>query len=135
MIHVSAAPIIACATGAGMRRRLSAGTVSKKPMKNTAAAGSTYDGLITCVENCSVHGTVRNHPQINQCGACGRCSQAYHASAASATNDRTFSSTNGASGTGATESGTLMSRACSAPGITLLVHTTSGPKNGHSPVA
>jgi hypothetical protein len=135
MIQVIAAPISACATGGETRRRPSDGTASKKPRKNTIAAGSTYDGLFTCVENCSVQGIVRNHPQINQRGERGSCSQVYHASAASAPNERRFSSTNGASGIGARASGTPTSSACSAPGISLLVHTTSGPKKGQCPVA
>ena len=97
-------------------------------MKNMQAAGSTYDGLLTWVENCSVHGTVRNHPQMSQRGTRGRCRHAYHASAPSAANDSRFSSTNGASGTGAIFSGTPTSSPCSAPGISLLVQTTSGPK-------
>src|SRR6185503_11338565 len=135
MIQVTAAPIIACAIGGGTIRRLSAGTVSKKPMKNSTAAGRAYDGLLTWVENCSVHGTVRNQPQTSQRGARGRWRPAYHASAHNAANDSRFSSTNGDSGTGAMRSGTPTSSGCSAPGISLFVQTTSGPKYGQWPVA
>src|SRR6185295_13875907 len=135
MTQVTAAPINACASDGESLRRVKAGTVSKKPRKNTIAAGSTYEGLVTCVENCSVHGTVRNHPQISQRGARGSCSQVYQASAESAANDSRLSSTNGASGTGARAKGRPTSSACSAPGISLWVQTTSGPKNGQCPVA
>src|SRR5205823_11202178 len=45
------------------------------------------------------------------------------------------SSTYDASGYGATRSGRPTSSGCSAPGISLFVQTTSGPKYGHSPVA
>ena len=41
MIHVSAPPMSACPIGGDRRRRLKAGTVSKKPRKNTTAAGKT----------------------------------------------------------------------------------------------
>src|SRR5678815_2394279 len=119
MTHVTAAPMNACATGGESRRRLKAGTVSKNPRKNTTAAGSTYEGLLTWVENCSVHGTVRNHPQISQRGTRGRWRQAYHASAPSAANDSRLSSTNGDSGNGAIFSGTPTSSPCNAPGISL----------------
>src|SRR6267142_5070325 len=88
-----------------------------------------------CAENCTVQGIVRNHPQISQRGAPGRWALTYDANTASAANDVRFKRTNGDSGYGAIRSGTPTSNACSAPGISLLVHTTSGPKYGHSPVA
>src|SRR5712691_1786485 len=115
--------------------RRKAGTASKKPVKNTTAAGRTYDGLMTCVEYCNVHGIVNNQPQISQRGSAGNRFESKTANAASAPVDSTFNSTNGASGTGAILSGTPTSSACSAPGISLLVHTTSGPKYGQCPVA
>ena len=105
-----------------------AGTASKKPMKKMMAAGSTYEGLLTCVENCSVHGAVRNHPQTSQRGSDGSRRQTYHASAQSAANESRFRKTNGASGMGAILSGTPTSSGCSAPEIALCVQTTSGPK-------
>src|SRR6186713_2615827 len=46
-----------------------------------------------------------------------------------------FKNTYGASGTGAIASGRPTRSGCSAPGISLSVHTTSGPKYGQSPVA
>ena len=135
MIHVMAAPIARNAAR-GVKTPIDrAGTASKKPMKNRMAAGSTYEGLLTCVENCSVHGAVRNHPQTSQRGSDGSRRQTYHASAQSEANESTFRKTNGASGMGAILSGTPTSSGCSAPEIALCVQTTSGPKYGHSPVA
>src|SRR5262249_13450492 len=132
--HVSAAPIIACANDGGMRPRLSAGTLSKNPRKKTSDAGRMYDVLIKCPENSIVHGIVSSHPHISHRGASGRCSPAYHANAHSAANDKSASSTYGDSGYGAIRKGRPTSNPCSAPGISLFVHTTSGPKNGHCPV-
>ncbi len=88
-----------------------------------------------CAENSMVQGMVRNHPQISQRGACGSCAHAYQASAQIAANDSRFSRMNGDSGIASTRSGRPTSSACSAPGISLRVQTTSGPKNGHAAVA
>src|SRR5262245_10394326 len=104
-------------------------------MKNTTAPASTYDGLMTWVENCSVQGTVMNHPQTSHAGSAVSRRVTYHANAARAANDRMFRSTNGASGHGAIRSGRPTSKPCRAPGISLLVQTTSAPKYGHWPVA
>ena len=59
----------------------------------------------------------------------------YHMNQTKAANESRFRRTNGDSGIGAMLSGIPTSSACSAPGISLLVHTTSGPKNGQRPVA
>ena len=91
--------------------------------------------LIKWSENCIVHGIVKSHPQINQRGAAGRWAPTYHAKTQSAANDTDASATYGDSGYGAARSGRPTRRPCSAPGISLFVHTTSGPKYGHSPVA
>src|SRR5215217_2209202 len=112
------------AAAGGRRRRLMRGVASKKPRKKRMDGARMYDVLMTCAENCSVHGAVRNHPQISQGGADGSCWQTYHASAQTAPNDKRLSSTNGASGIGITVSGRPTSRACSAPGISLRVQTT-----------
>ena len=135
MTEVSPAPIIRKAIAGRSQPIDQTGTASKKPMKNSTAPASTYDGLVMCVENCSVHGTVMNHPQTSHRGSDGRRRVMYHASMASAANDSRFSRTNGASGHGATRSGSPTSRPCSAPGISLFVQTTSAPKNGQWPVA
>ena len=133
--QAAANPIAAKARGADRRRRLKVGTASKKPRKKTIAGARMYDVLMMCVENCSVHGIVRNQPQINHRGTAGSCRHAYHASAAIAANDSRFSSTKGASGIARMRSGRPTSMACSAPGISLRVQTTSGPKKGQADVA
>ena len=56
--HTSANPIIACAIAGGMRRRLDAGSASKKPRKKTSAPHRMYDVLIRWPENWIVHGIV-----------------------------------------------------------------------------
>src|SRR4051812_2857637 len=113
--HVSAAPIIRCAIDGRMTRSENTGTASKNPRKNTTAAGSTYDGFVMWVENCSTHGTVMNQPQISHRGAHGTRFDAYHASAASDANESRFSRTNADSGTGTIRSGVLIRTPCSAP--------------------
>ena len=82
-----------------------------------------------------IHGIVKNQPQISQRGIDGTRRDTNKASAASDAADSRFSSTNGDSGTGTSFSGAPTSHGCSAPGISLFVHTTSGPKYGHCPVA
>src|SRR6516162_8401610 len=135
MTHVTPAPIMKNAAAGLMTPIEKVGTASKKPMKNTIAPGRTYDGLMMCVENCSVHGIVRNQLHTSQRGSHGSRRVAYHASHASVANDNRFSRTNGDSGRGTSRSGPPTSRPCRAPGISLLVQTTSPPKNGQSPVA
>src|SRR5262249_29307580 len=133
--HVTAAPMSACAAGRGTRPRLKAGTLSKKPRKKMSDAARTYDVLSRWVEDSMVHGIVNSQPHRSHRGIPGRCSPTYHAKAQSAPNDSNASSTYGDSGYGAIRKGIPTRSPCSAPGISLFVHTTSGPKNGHSPVA
>src|SRR5262245_27744194 len=111
------------------------GTASKNPRKKIKAGASRYDGLMMCVENSSVHGTVINQPQTSHSGSCGRRLVMYQAKRPSVATDSRFSSTNGASGAATIFKGNPTSRGCSAPGISLFVHTTSAPKYGQSPVA
>ena len=66
--HAIPNPMTAKAAGAGSSCSRRSGVASKKPRKNTIAGARMYDVLIMCVENCSVHGMVRNHPQISQRG-------------------------------------------------------------------
>ena len=56
-------------------------------------------------------------------------------SAATDAIDRMLSGRNGASGTGQIRIGSPTSNPCRAPGISLVVQTTSGPKYGQAPVA
>ena len=88
-----------------------------------------------CVENSRVHGSVISHAHISHLGSWGRRAVMYQANAASAAIDRRLRKTKGASGSGTMRSGTPTSSACRAPGISLFVHTTSGPKYGQTPVA
>src|SRR5436190_22430892 len=104
-------------------------------MKNAAAGASRYDGLMMCVENSSVQGSVISQPQTSQRGTDGSRAETYQANAPSPQTDSRLRKTYGASGTGMTSSGIPTSSACSAPGIWLLVQTTSGPKYGQTPVA
>src|SRR6185436_19959997 len=94
-----------------------------------------YDGLMTCVENSRVHGRLMSHPHTSHLGSWGRRALMYQAKRASPASDKRFKSTYGASGTGAIANGRPTSSGCSAPGIWLSVHVTSGPKYGQSPVA
>src|SRR5450759_1659440 len=116
----------ATAVGSDTRRSLKLGAAPHKQRKNTMDGDRMYDVLMMCVENWRVHGIVRNHPQMSQRGALGSCSHVYHASALIAANDSRFSSTNGDSGIASIRSGRPTSNACSAPGISLRVQTTSG---------
>ena len=89
--HKSAAPISAKPAAGGTRPRRNSGAASKNPMKNATAAGSTYDGLMMWVENCSVHGIVNSQPQTSQRGTDGTRAQMYQACAASAIAESRFS--------------------------------------------
>src|SRR3979409_1808876 len=109
-IHVRAKPIIRCAVGRDSNPQLIDGTASKKPMKKSREAGSTYDGLMRCVENWRVHGAVRSQPQTSHDGSDGNRLPMYQARPLNATNDSRLSRTTGDSGTGAIFSGRLMSR-------------------------
>ncbi len=71
MIQVSAAPIARNAVRGESTPIDNAGTASKKPTKKRIAAGSTYEGLLTCVENWSVQGAVSSHPQTSHRGSDG----------------------------------------------------------------
>ena len=71
MIQPIAAPIAANARRGDTTPIDRAGTASKKPMKKAIAAGRTYEGLMTCVENCSVQGAVSSHPQTSHRGSDG----------------------------------------------------------------
>src|SRR5258708_3181665 len=135
IVHRRAVPISANAEEGRTTFSRKAGMDSKNPMKNATAPGRMYDVLMTCVENCSVHGAVNSHPQMSHRGTDGRRLQRYQASAASARDERTPSRTIGDSGIGSTLKGTPTRRPWSAPGISLFVQTTSAPKNGHRPVA
>src|SRR5438128_445740 len=127
-IQATPKPINENDTGNAISPALVAGNASRNPTKNTAAPGRMYDVLIMCAENWSVHGTIMIQPQTSQRGNEGRRLQTDHASTASAPNEHRLRRTIGDSGTGNTFKGTLMSNACRAPGISLSVHTTSGPK-------
>ena len=69
--HGTAAPIMKNAAGRETTPRRKTGTASKKPTKNTSAGASTYDGLMTCVENSRVHGNVISQPHTSQLGIDG----------------------------------------------------------------
>src|SRR6478752_4187080 len=98
--HATPIPMAANAAGSGTRPRRIGGRTSKKPMKNTTAPASTYEGFVMCVEKCSVHGAVMVQPQTSQRGTDGTRRVIYQESIASAPNDRRFNTTMGASGAG-----------------------------------
>src|SRR6266404_161404 len=104
------------------------GKASRKPRKNTTEPGRMYDVLIMCVEKWTVHGTVMIQPHTSQRGREGRRLQTYQARPLSAPKESRLRKTIGDSGMGSIFRGTLISSACRAPGISLRVHTTSGPK-------
>ncbi len=133
--HGIAAPIITNATAGETIPRLKTGTASKKPTKNTSAGASTYEGLMTCVENSSVHGNVINQPHTSHFGSEGRRRVRYHANPASAAIEMMLRNTNDDSGTPTIFMGRPTRSDWSAPGISLFVQTTSGPKYGQAPVA
>src|SRR5689334_1869745 len=128
MIHAVAAPIRPKATGNGIFPRRKTGTASKKPMKKAIDGARTYEGLIRWVESSKVQGSIISQPQTSQVGSAGRRALIYQANAAMPAIDNTLRNTYGASGMGATRNGTPTRSACSAPGISLSVHTTSAPK-------
>src|SRR5262245_61758907 len=111
------------------------GTASKNPRKKISAGASRYDGLMTCVENSSVHGTVISQPQTSHSGNVGSLLVMYQANRPRVATDSRFNRTNGASGIATILKGNPTRRGWRAPGISLLVHTTSAPKYGLSPVA
>src|SRR5215831_3600959 len=122
------APISANASGTGTLPTRNAGTLSKKPMKKAIAGARRYEGLMMCVENSIIHGSVISQPHTSHLGNCGRRAETYQANTASAAIDTTLSRKYGASGTGQTLNGIPTSNACNAPGISLLGQTTSAPK-------
>src|SRR5262249_35143470 len=126
--QASPAPIMAKASGTGILPTRNAGTLSKKPMKKAIAGASRYEGLTMCVEKSIVHGRVISQPHTSHLGSCGSRAETYQANTASAAIDTRLSSKYGASGTGQTLNGIPTSNACNAPGISLLVQTTSAPK-------
>src|SRR5690348_9888122 len=128
MTQASPAPISPKASGIGTLPPRSAGTLSKKPMKKAIAGARTYEGLMMCVENSIVQGSVISQPHTSHLGSCGSRAETYQANTASAAIDMTLRRTYGASGTGQTLNGIPTSKPCNAPGISLLVHTTSAPK-------
>src|SRR5215831_16699920 len=95
--HVIAAPIMKCATNVPTKPVENAGIASRNPTKKTTAAGSKYEGLMMCVENCSVQGIVNSQPHTSHFGTEGTRRHTYTQNSASAANDSRFSRTKGAS--------------------------------------
>ena len=135
--HATAAPITRKGRpAAAARRRLKPGSASKKPRKKRIAGARMYDVLMRCAENWIVHGN-GEEPSPDQparrrpAAVCTRTTRARRS-------PRTTAGSAGRTatrGSAATRSGRPTSSACSAPGISLRVQTTSGPKNGQAPVA